>query len=533
MTKMIGQILLPLVGELAGSWLPISPPTIVEFILIMQTQSFMKRPLFRSLATLACAGLLACQSPRLTLLAINDVYEIAPLANGTEGGMARVATLRRQLQTRNPNTYLLHAGDFVSPSVIGTLRHEGKRIAGRQMIEVMNAAQVNYATFGNHEFDIGQADLQARIDESAFAWVVANLRERGPAGLAPFQQWRNGQAQPLASSFVLPLGQRKVGVLAVAIPTANSFAEFEDPLTAAEREYQALAARCDFVIALTHLELAQDLELARRLPGLRLIMGGHDHEHMRHQVGQTLVCKADANAKTAYVHQLILRGKQLKIKAKLQKIGPSLAADPATDQVVGKWTAIANQSFAEMGFAAQAVVYRAPAPLDGLEKSVRNQATNLTNLLGQAFWRACPQAEAVVYNSGSIRIDDQLIGNVTQYDVVRILPFGGPLVTVALRGRLLAQVLTTGQANRGIGGYLQTVNLAPDPKGQWLLNGQPLEPERVYHVAMPDFLLTGREAGLEYLTPKNPDIQSVTPAAANSPAADVRKALISYLQTLK
>ncbi|MCU0448945.1 MAG: bifunctional metallophosphatase/5'-nucleotidase [Bernardetiaceae bacterium] len=493
----------------------------------------MKRSLLHLLAGLACAGLLACQGPRLTLLAINDVYEIAPLANGTEGGMARVATLRRQLQAQNPNTYLLHAGDFVSPSVIGTLRYEGKRIAGRQMIEVMNAAGVDYATFGNHEFDISGADLQARIDESNFEWVVANLRQRGPAGLGPLQQARNGEPKPLASSFVLPLGQRQVGVLAVAIPTANPFAEFEDPLVAAEREYQGLAARCDFVIALTHLEVAQDLELARRLSGLRLIIGGHDHENMRHQVGQTLVCKADANAKTAYVHYLQLRGKQLKIKAKLRKIDPSLPADPATEQVVGKWTAIANQSFAEMGFNAQEVVYRAPAPLDGLEKSVRNQATNLTELIGQAFLRACPQAEAVVYNSGSIRVDDKLAGNVTQYDVVRILPFGGPLVTVALKGQLLAKALASGQANRGIGGYLQTVNLAPGPNGQWLLKGQPLDPQRTYTVAMTDFLLTGREAGLDYLTPQNPDIQSVTPGAGNSPAADVRKALISYLLTLK
>ena len=42
------------------------------------------------------------------------------------------------------------------------------------MVDVMNTAGVNLAVFGNHEFDISEADLQKRINESNFTWVSSN-----------------------------------------------------------------------------------------------------------------------------------------------------------------------------------------------------------------------------------------------------------------------------------------------------------------------------------------------------------------------
>ncbi|HCK04800.1 MAG TPA: bifunctional metallophosphatase/5'-nucleotidase, partial [Flavobacteriaceae bacterium] len=58
------------------------------------------------------------------------------------------------LKAINPNTYLFMSGDFLNPSLLGNLKHEGERIKGRQMIEVMNAMNFTMATFGNHEFDL-------------------------------------------------------------------------------------------------------------------------------------------------------------------------------------------------------------------------------------------------------------------------------------------------------------------------------------------------------------------------------------------
>src|SRR5687768_13068794 len=110
----------------------------------------------------------------VTFLQINDVYEIAPLSGGKEGGIARVATLKKEYQQKNPNTFLVIAGDFLSPSVYNSLQQGGKAIRGKQMVDALNAAGLDIAVFGNHEFDIKENELQERLNESAFSWVSSN-----------------------------------------------------------------------------------------------------------------------------------------------------------------------------------------------------------------------------------------------------------------------------------------------------------------------------------------------------------------------
>ena len=110
----------------------------------------------------------------ICILQLNDVYEIGPLNQGGSGGMARVATLVKQHEARY-KTFVVLAGDFVSPSVIGTTKIDGKRVNGRHMVDIMNKVGVDLVTFGNHEFDIPESDLQQRINESEFDWVSSDV----------------------------------------------------------------------------------------------------------------------------------------------------------------------------------------------------------------------------------------------------------------------------------------------------------------------------------------------------------------------
>src|SRR5687767_15693333 len=109
---------------------------------------------------------------KVTLLQVNDVYQFAPVDQGTTGGLARVLTLTKSIRQQNPNTLFLMAGDTISPSV------ESITLKGAQMIEAWNAAGLDYATFGNHEFDFGPAVLKERIKESKFNWVAANVIDK-------------------------------------------------------------------------------------------------------------------------------------------------------------------------------------------------------------------------------------------------------------------------------------------------------------------------------------------------------------------
>src|SRR6185436_4323678 len=124
----------------------------------------------------AILSLSAQQKPdctvRVTLLQVNDVYQFAPVDLGTRGGLARLLTLKKTIQKESPNTLFLLSGDTISPSV------ESITYKGAQMIDSWNTAQLDYSTFGNHEFDFGPEVLRQRMQESKFKWVVANVIDK-------------------------------------------------------------------------------------------------------------------------------------------------------------------------------------------------------------------------------------------------------------------------------------------------------------------------------------------------------------------
>jgi 5'-nucleotidase len=121
--------------------------------------------------------------------------------------------------------------------------------------------------------------------------------------------------------------------------------------------------------------------------------------------------------------------------------------------------------------------------------------------------------EIAIFNGGSIRLDDVLqAGPVTQYDVIRVLPFGGKILKATFTGALLARVLQIGEQNRGTGGFLH------------VLGAPAVDPNARYTLAISDFLLSGGEANLGFLTRQNPEISEITELR------DIRLALIDELK---
>ncbi len=111
--------------------------------------------------TNSCSGLphfegnsLNSEVVNINLLQLNDTYEINSLEGGVRGGFAGIATLKKALCQLNFNTYTMFCGDCLSPSALGNAKINGIPLAGQQIVAVMNSLGVNYATFGNHEFDI-------------------------------------------------------------------------------------------------------------------------------------------------------------------------------------------------------------------------------------------------------------------------------------------------------------------------------------------------------------------------------------------
>jgi 2',3'-cyclic-nucleotide 2'-phosphodiesterase (5'-nucleotidase family) len=474
----------------------------------------------------------------ISIVQINDVYEIAPLDGGKVGGMARVATVKKEQQRKYPNTILVIAGDFLSPSVFNSLKFEGNRIRGKQMVDAMNAAGVDMAVFGNHEFDIPEADVQSRINESEFTWVSSNTFQKKGNDILPFV--KNGI--PFPETYIRTFTDNdgttaRIGFIGLTLPFNKApFVSYNDVFVAAQKNYDQIQDSCDAVIAITHQALDDDIKLARQIPGLALIIGGHEHERHYAKIGNVYITKADANAKSAYIIKLNLNknAHELKVKADILDINENIAADSATDVVVKKWTDIANKSYASLGFDATKVCLPGAEPLDGREAYIRTQQTNFTKLIVKAMEKASPTADAVIINSGSIRVDDILQMPVTQYDVIRSLPFGGSIMEVDMKGSLLVKIINTGIKNVGSGGFLQYSAALSNNNNIWSLHKTPIDAGKTYKVAITDFLMTGGEANMDFLTKDNPDIVKVYPVFTDLQDArsDVRRAIIRYMEEI-
>jgi 2',3'-cyclic-nucleotide 2'-phosphodiesterase (5'-nucleotidase family) len=281
-----------------------------------------------------------------------------------------------------------------------------------------------------------------------------------------------------------------------------------------------------------------DIKLARQSPGLALIIGGHEHENHYAKIGNVYITKADANARTAYIIDLRInkKNKELEVKTELVYVDEKIIPDSTTDAVVKKWTGIAEKNYDSIGFHAHRQVMQKGEPLDGREADIRIKSTNFTQLIVAAMEKTSPTADAVIINSGSIRVDDILQMPITEYDIIRSLPFGGSVMEADMKGSLLIKILDAGEKNTGSGGFLQySKALTHDSvSGNWALKNVPVEANKVYKIAITEFLMTGGEANMGFLTEKNPDIIKLYPMFTdmNDLRSDVRRAIISFMDGL-
>ena len=514
----------------------------------------MQRRISIVLSLMLVAAAAICQTDdivEVTFLQMNDVYEITPVEGGKYGGMARVATIRKELARENPNTYMVLAGDFISPSAMGTSVYDGKRINGIHMIDALNSVGVDFVTFGNHEFDLGYEALQRCIDRSRFTWISSNIAYTPSVEgyVKAFEKNVDGRSEPFPEWYIIRAKnasgtELKIGVIGLTIGSNKpAYVVWSDPLESAQRVYNEMKGQVDIAIAITHLSIEQDKKLATLLPALRFILGGHEHTNMMFKVGETIISKADANARTVFIHRLRWSSvrQSLAVTSEVKTVDATVADDSATAGVVREWSSRAYSGFREKGFDPERVVATLREPLDGRESSIRFRQTNLGALICSAMIAAAKQSRVALFNSGSIRLDDELAGTITEYDVIRTLPFGGKIVEVKMKGSLLQRVLNAGMQNAGIGGYLQYAGITSrmksehgkPPVTEWWIEGKPLRTKRTYAVVVSDYLFSGREQGLDFFSRANREVVSISEPDGNDSSdvrRDIRLAVIRHLK---
>ncbi len=436
-------------------------------------------------------------------LQINDVYEIVPSTSVQPGGLERVATLRKQLMRDGNRVVTVMGGDFLSPSAAGNAKVDGERLAGKQMVAMLNALGVEYAALGNHEFDIAEEAFRKRLSEAEFTWVGGNVTDA--AGRA-FDEITRTATLRLGNQFGDSIS---VGILSSML-TSNqaSYVRYSNPIASIRSDVLKMSNTHDVLVGLTHMEAEQDALVAEQSSELSLIMGGHEHSNMLlfRGEGMTPIAKADANARSAYVHYMHFDPvtRKTSVRSEFVPMTIDVVRDRELLAIGDQWLEIAFSGFRENGFDPAKTVAVTTDQMDGLESSVRFRPTRLTRLIAEAM-REDAGAGIGLFNSGSIRIDDYIpAGPLSQYDVIRILPFPGKTLHVEMTGALLARALTESSNMKGAGGFLQTTdNVAESPTG-WFVDGAPIDLGKTYSVAISDYLAGGNENGLTFIDHTKP-----------------------------
>ena len=421
----------------------------------------------------------------LTFLQLNDVYSLVPI-DGL-GGLARVATQKQQLAAAGRRPFMVMAGDFLSPSVASSI------FKGEQMIAALNAAGLDLATLGNHEFDFGDDVLIQRMREARFEWVVSNVVDTSTG------QPIGGAAPYMVKTF----GSLKVGFLGLCLntdeitPDKLKHSRITDPIAAAGQHIPALKREgANLIVAITHLPFATDRALVERYPEIDLVIGGHEHFLITAIENRTLISKSGSDAKT--VARIDVNRQASGTVERFYELLPmtsTIPDDPKTAEVIKSYE---NRLSSEL----DAVVGIARVPLDAVASHVRTSETNLGNVVADAL-RAEAGSEIAILNSGSIRGNRIFpAGPLTRKTLIEMHPFDNVVVKLAMPGRVVLQALNSGvdklPAPAGmfpqVSGLKATVDPSAPPGSrvrEVQINGQPLQLDRTYTVAISDFTLRG------------------------------------------
>lgn len=329
--------------------------------------------------------------------------------------------------------------------------------------------------------------------------------------------------------------EMKFGIISVTLPSnPRDYVYYGDIYKEAFRAYKLASEKSDLVFGLTHLTIEQDREVARLIQSIPLIMGGHEHNAMLVNVGKTVIAKADANAKSVYVHTILFNPntKYYNVNSQLVFVDEKINSNAKVERIVSKWTDILDEKLKEVIDNPDQVIYSPTTPLDGTDSANRSIQTNLGEIIAKSMsYSYQNKVDAAFVNGGSIRVDDMLSGTITAKDVFRVLPFGGSVLKVDLKGNLLKDIIKYGEEKRGTGAYLQRDNISQSKNGEWLVQGKTISDKKTYTIAISDFLLKGLD--IPFLTADNKDIVKVYEPKESETAADIRKAIIFYLNSLK
>jgi 5'-nucleotidase len=390
----------------------------------------------------------------------------------------------------------MHAGDLLYPSVMS------KYLKAEPMVQALNLLDGDpdafdpglIAVFGNHEFDpIGDKGPEeardiflARMVQCDFRWVSSNVFYKAPGAstLPMYRRFAN-----VHDTIVVVEDGIAIGILGLThdarkvdyVGYTYDRAERRTLVSQALRDLTSRGARV--LVALTHQDMVEDVWLAREFPELDLIVGGQEHYYQLRKVGPTWITKADSDAKSVIVIDVLVPPTgRASISPARKELRDAVARDSVLDDHARRSLDLLKQAYEAAAkakgsphFDLNETLATTENLLEGDEAAVRGRETALGNFLTDII-REHMHTNIAFINGGGLRLNDNIPAGsaITNYHMEGIFFYDDRLVTFSITRDQLLDVLknAVSQVHLGDGRFLQVSGL----KFQYHKKGDPGDP---------------------------------------------------------
>ena len=456
----------------------------------------MKRP--KTASAIAIAALVAIASfswcrpadagvVRITIFHTNDLHgKINPLAK-----IARLVDAERK---KNPNVFLMSAGDnFSGNPIVDQFAPRGLPV-----LELFNRLGYNLVTPGNHEFDYGEEALAYHWGHAAYKVVCANMKVvKGPVPQPPPYVVLNASGGIRIAVLGLIQTGRKSRIPDTH-PDRVKGIRFTDPLKKAVA-FQFLRKKNQVFLALTHIGFDQDVLLAQSLPALDCIIGGHSHTAVVNPVEFNGVLITQAGSNGQYLGRIDItleNGRITSKKGELIDLGKISDEDPQVADMIARYNH--NPALAR-------IIGHTPVPIAGKDE--------LGSLMTDAV-RVTQHLDIVFQNNGGIR-SEIFENDIRIQDVYQLDPFGNDVVRFEMTpAEIRSLILPSFERRKGIdlqvSGIDYAIRQAPDGTAAGIEikgpDGAPLDERKRYRVGISSYIASAypfehRDTGISlYIT---------------------------------
>ncbi len=202
------------------------------------------------------------------------------------GGLPRRATFIKQEISDGVPTLILDSGNLFTKKVLSEPALENAVRKGELILRAMETMGYKAAAVGEMDLYLGRENLDRLAGSTSVKFLSANLK--------------SANGRPVYSPYTITtVGKIKVGIFGLTsrdVDVKMMEQRFpgvwvDDPITTASALLPKLRKKTDLIVALTHIGVGKDKELARSVKGIDVIVGGKSRTWLKNplQVRSTLI----------------------------------------------------------------------------------------------------------------------------------------------------------------------------------------------------------------------------------------------------